>query len=36
MEHAVFLERDSLDAQVRRPAFAHSWEEHGKLAAGEI
>ena len=36
MEHVVFLERDSLDAQVRRPAFAHSWEEHGKLAAGEI
>lgn len=36
MEHIVFLERDSLDAQVRRPAFAHSWEEHGKLAAGEI
>jgi glycerate dehydrogenase len=36
MEHVVFLERDSLDAQVRRPAFAHSWEEHGKLAAEEI
>jgi glycerate dehydrogenase len=36
MEHIVFLERDSLDAQVRRPAFAHSWEEHGKLAAEEI
>jgi glycerate dehydrogenase len=36
MEHIVFLERDSLDAQVRRPAFAHSWEEHGKVAAAEI
>ena len=36
MEHVVFLERDSLDAQVRRPALAHSWEEHGKLAAEEI
>jgi glycerate dehydrogenase len=36
MEHIVFLERDSLDAQVRRPAFAHSWEEHGKVAAEEI
>ena len=36
MEHIVFLERDSLEAQVRRPAFAHSWEEHRKLAAEEI
>jgi glycerate dehydrogenase len=37
VEHIVFLERDSLEAQVRRPAFAHSWEEHGgKLAAGEV
>ena len=24
MEHIVFLERHSLDAEVRRPAFAHS------------
>jgi glycerate dehydrogenase len=36
MEHVIFLERHSLDAQVRRPAFAHSWEEHGKVAAGEV
>jgi glycerate dehydrogenase len=36
MEHIVFLERDSLDAQVRRPAFAHSWEEHGRVAAEEV
>jgi glycerate dehydrogenase len=36
MEHIVFLERDSLEAQVRRPGFAHSWEEHGKLAAEEV
>ena len=28
MEHIVFLERDSLDASVRRPAFAHTWQEH--------
>ncbi len=27
MEHVVFLERDSLQANVRRPAFAHTWEE---------
>jgi glycerate dehydrogenase len=36
MEHIVFLERHSLDAQVRRPSFAHSWEEHGKVAAEEV
>jgi glycerate dehydrogenase len=36
MEHIVFLERHSLDARVRRPAFAHSWEEHGKVAAEEV
>jgi glycerate dehydrogenase len=28
MEEIVFLERDSLEADVRRPAFAHSWREH--------
>jgi glycerate dehydrogenase len=36
MEHVVFLERHSLDAQVRRPAFPHSWEEHGKVAAADV
>jgi len=28
MEQIVFLERDSLDAEVRRPAFPHAWREH--------
>lgn len=28
MEEIVFLERDSLDAVVRRPAFPHAWHEH--------
>lgn len=28
MQDIVFLERDSLDANVRRPGFAHSWREH--------
>jgi glycerate dehydrogenase len=36
VEQIVFLERDSLEAQVRRPAFAHSWEEYGKPAAAEV
>ena len=28
MERLVFLDRQSLKAEVRRPAFAHQWEEH--------
>jgi glycerate dehydrogenase len=28
MERIVFLERDSLEANVRRPSFPHSWDEH--------
>jgi glycerate dehydrogenase len=36
VEHIVFLERDSLDANVRRPGFAHTWEEHGRVAEGEL
>jgi glycerate dehydrogenase len=34
--HIVFLERASLEATVRRPAFAHSWEEHGSIGANEV
>ena len=36
MHHIVFVERSSLDADVRRPAFAHTWREHGKVGADEI
>jgi len=32
MENIVVLERDSLDAVLRRPAFPHSWAEYGKVA----
>lgn len=35
MEHIVFLERDALHACVRRPAFAHQWEEFGRVGADE-
>ena len=31
MEDIVFLERDSLDAKVRRPAFPHTWQEHAGI-----
>jgi glycerate dehydrogenase len=36
VEHIVFLERDSLDAEVRRPAFPHTWEEHGRVAPADL
>ena len=36
MHHIRFLERGSLDANVRRPAFPHTWEEHGKIGADQI
>jgi glycerate dehydrogenase len=32
----VFLERNALDATVRRPAFQHAWAEHGPVAAAEL
>lgn len=35
MHHIVFLERGSLEANVRRPAFAHGWAEHGKVSESE-
>lgn len=28
MEEVVFLERDALEADVRRPSFPHAWREH--------
>lgn len=31
MLNLVFIERDSLDARVRRPNFPHSWKECGKV-----
>lgn len=30
MERIVFLDRQSLKAEVRRPSFPHSWEEHAQ------
>ena len=32
VEHIRFLERGSLDANVRRPAFPHTWRNTGKIA----
>src|SRR5688572_24726130 len=36
MHHVRFLERGSLEANVRRPSFPHTWEEHGKVGTDEI
>ncbi len=34
--HIVFLDRASVKANVRRPAFSHGWEEHEKTTADEV
>jgi glycerate dehydrogenase len=36
MQHIVFLDRSTLQAQVRRPAFEHSWQEYPVTAAGDL
>jgi len=36
MEHIVFLDRDSLMANVRAPDFPHAWQEHGATIAGQV
>lgn len=36
METIVFLDRDTLDADLRRPAFAHEWRDYGETPATEI
>jgi glycerate dehydrogenase len=36
MHNIVFLDRDSLLAEVRRPAFAHTWQEHAATSEAEV
>jgi len=36
MERIVFLDRQSLKANVRRPAFPHEWEEHAQTPEAEV
>jgi len=36
MEKIVFLDRSTLDATVRRPAFPHQWDEYAATAPEEI
>jgi glycerate dehydrogenase len=35
-QHIVFLDRATLQADVRRPAFAHTWEEYPVTSAREL
>ena len=35
-QHIVFLDRDSLVADLRRPAFAHTWAEYPATGAADI
>lgn len=36
MQKIVFLDRDSLQARVRAPGFAHEWQDHGGTREGEV
>ncbi len=36
MHNIVFLDRDSLQARVRRPAFAHAWTEYPATSADQV
>jgi len=36
METIVFLDRDTLDAELRRPAFAHRWVDYGATRPEEV
>lgn len=35
-QHIVFLDRSTLQAKVRRPAFEHTWQEYPVTQAGEV
>ena len=35
-EHIVFLDRSTLQARVRRPAFEHTWQEHAVTDLGDV
>lgn len=35
-EHLVFLDRSTLKATLRRPAFAHTWAEHAATSPGQV
>ena len=36
MQRIVYLERESVIAELRRPSFAHQWTEYAKTAPGQV
>ncbi len=36
MERIVFLDRDSIQARIRAPAFAHAWQDHPATAPTQV
>ena len=36
MQRIVYLERESIRAEVRRPAFAHEWTEYARTTAAQL
>ena len=36
LQHVVFLDRSTLEAQVRRPRFEHTWREYPVTGVGEL
>lgn len=36
MEHIVFLDRDSIRADIRRPGFPHEWRDYPATAVGQV
>ena len=36
MEKVVFLDRQSLNAKVRKPSFAHDWEEFEQTLPDQV
>ncbi|MBI3546916.1 MAG: D-2-hydroxyacid dehydrogenase [Gammaproteobacteria bacterium] len=35
-QHIVFLDRGSIQANIRRPTFAHEWQDHDNTSAAEV
>ena len=36
MEHIVFLDRATVRAQFRAPAFPHTWQDYDETAAADV
>ncbi|MCR4301688.1 MAG: hypothetical protein NUV51_08760 [Sulfuricaulis sp.] len=36
MERIVFLDRDSIQADIRHPGFPHGWQDHHATSAAQV